>query len=85
MMLAKVRNIHDIQYHELYQLLNERLGDYVRLLPSCLHQVSMRCKHGVVISISEVKVVVLQRWDLSQLASFYADPLWDVCDDQNVL
>ena len=45
----------------------------------------MRGEHGVVISVSKVKVTYLQGWDLSQLDSFYMYPLQDVCGDQNVL
>jgi hypothetical protein len=57
----------------------------VRLLPSRLHQVSMRCEHRIVLSISKVEVIVLQQWDLSQLIPNYAYSFWDVRGDQSVL
>jgi hypothetical protein len=84
-MSAKMRDLHDVQYCGLRDLLYPRLGDYVSLLPSRLHQVSMRCEHCIVLSVSEFEFIVVQRWDFSQLDSFYMDPLWDVCGDQNVL
>jgi hypothetical protein len=85
MMSAKMRNFHYIKYSGLHQLLNPRMGDYVRVFPSCLHQVSMTGKHGVALSVSKVKVIVLQGWDLSQLASNYAYPLRYVHGDKSVL
>jgi hypothetical protein len=60
LMSAKMRNLHYIQYHGLRHLLNPWLGDYLRLLPSGLRQISMGCEHGVVLSISKVKIIVLQ-------------------------
>jgi hypothetical protein len=84
-MSTKVRNIHDIQYHGLREILYPQLGDYVRLLPSHIHQVSMRCEHRVVLPVVEIEIVVLQRWDQSQIASNHAYPLQDVRGDQCVL
>jgi hypothetical protein len=85
LMSTKMRNFHDIQYSGLHQDLYPRPGYYARILPSCLHQVSMRCVHGVVLSIDDIEITVLQGWDLSQLASKYAYPLRDVRGDQSVL
>jgi len=84
-MLAKVRDLHHVEYHGLRELLYPRLGDDVRLLSNRLHQISVRCEHHVVLSITKVEIIVLQCWDLSQLAFFYAYPLQDVRDDQCIL
>jgi hypothetical protein len=84
-MSAKVRNLHDIQYCGLCEPLYPQLGDYVRVLTSHLHQVSIRCEHRVDLPVTEIQIVVLQRWALSQLASNHAYPLRDVCGDQCVL
>jgi hypothetical protein len=84
-MLAKMRDLHDIQYCGLRELLNPRLGDYARLLPSHIHQISKGHEHRMVLFVSKVKVIVLQGWDLSQLASNYVYPLRDVRADQSVL
>jgi hypothetical protein len=85
LMSAKVRDLHHVQYHGLRELLNPWLGDYVRLLPSHLHQISVRHEHRVVLSVTKIEIIVLQCWDLSQLASFYAYPLRDVRGDQCIL
>jgi len=84
-MSDEVRDLHYIQYCGMHQLLNPQLGDYARLLPSRLHQILMGHEHGVVLSVIEIKVVVLQSWDLSQLGSNYAYPLRDVRSDQCIL
>jgi hypothetical protein len=42
----------------------------MRHLPTHLHQVSMWHEHHVVLSVSKVEIIILQGWDLSQLASF---------------
>jgi hypothetical protein len=60
LMLAKMMNLHHVKYSGLHEIFNPWLGDYVRILPSGLHQVSVGCDHGIVISISKVKFVVLQ-------------------------
>jgi len=60
LVLSKMGNLHHIEYSGLHQLLNPRLGDNVRLLPSSLCEVSAGCKHNIVLSISKVEVDVLQ-------------------------
>jgi hypothetical protein len=42
-------------------------------------------EHRVVLSVSKVEIIILQGWDLSQLASDHAYPLRDVHGDQSVL
>jgi hypothetical protein len=84
-MSVEVRDLHDIQYRGLCELLYPRLGDYARFLPNRLHQISMGHKHRVVLSASKVEITILQGWDLSQLASNYVYPLRDVHGDQSLL
>jgi hypothetical protein len=70
-MSAKVRDLHHVEYRGLREILYPSLGDDARLLTSDLHQIYVRHKHRIVLSITKVEIVVLQCWDLSQLASFY--------------
>jgi hypothetical protein len=84
-MSAKVRYLHHIEYRGLCELLNPRLGDYARILPSHLHQISIGHEHRVVLYVPKVEIIVLQGWDLSQLDFFYVYPLWDVRGDQCIL
>jgi hypothetical protein len=65
LMPTKMRDLRYIEYRGLHQLFYPRLGDYARILPSRLHQISMGSEHGIVLSISKVKVIVLQCCDLS--------------------
>jgi hypothetical protein len=44
----------------MHELLNPRMGDQARLLPICLHQISVRHEHRAVISVSNVEVIVIQ-------------------------
>ena len=65
LMLSEVSGLHYIQDHRLRELLNPWLGDYARLLPSRSHQIPMRRDHHIFLPISEVKVFILQSWDMS--------------------
>jgi hypothetical protein len=60
LVLAKMGNLHHIEYSGLHQLLNPWLGDRVRLLLSGLRPVFVGCEHFIVLSISKVEVIVLQ-------------------------
>jgi hypothetical protein len=85
LVMAKMGNLRHIEHSGLHQLLNPWMGDQVRLLPSCLCQVSVGCDHSIVLPISEIEFVVLQQWDLSQMALDYAYSLRNVLGDQHVL
>jgi hypothetical protein len=45
----------------------------------------MRGEHGVVLSVANIEIIVIQGWDLSQLDFDYMYPLRYVCGDQSVL
>jgi hypothetical protein len=84
LMLSEVGNLHHIQDYRSCDLLNPWLGDYIGLLPSHLHQVSMQHENCILISISKVEVTDLQSWDQSQLGSNCAYPPREVRNDQRV-
>jgi hypothetical protein len=83
-MSAKVGDFNHIQDRGVHELLNPRLGDYIGLLPICLHQVPMRHEYRIVLLVSRVEVIDLEIWDLSQLGSNCTYPLQEVHSDQCV-
>jgi hypothetical protein len=61
LMLAEVGDLHHVQDHGVCNLLNPWQGNYLGLLPSRLHQVPMWCEYRIVLSISEVDVIGIER------------------------
>jgi hypothetical protein len=85
LMSIKVGDLHHVQDRGSREILNPRLGDYLGLLPSRLHHLPLRHEHRIVLPISEVEVIDLERWDQSQLGSNCVYPLQEVLSDEHVL
>jgi hypothetical protein len=85
LMSAKMRNLHHVEYSGLHQLLYPQLGDAAKLLPIGIRKKSMGREHGIVLSVVEIEITILQGWDLSQLTSHYTYSLWNIHGHQCVL
>jgi len=81
LMLDEVGDLHHVQHCGSLKILNPQLGNYLGLLPSHLHQVSMQFEHHIVLSVSNFEITDLEIWDQSQLRFDCVYPLWEVRSD----
>jgi len=63
LMSTEVGDIYHVQDRGSRELLNPQLGNYIGFLPSHIHQVPMWHEHRIVLSVFEVEVIDLERWD----------------------